>query len=179
MLEVKDLSFHYTKEKNILSDINFTLKKGEMIAVLGNNGIGKSTLLKCLTRILNTTAGEILYQKQDLLKLSQLDLAKYFAYVSQRMSAMELTVDDFIMIGRKPYQSFRVTQKDHEIVNQTKEILEIPSSFSERMIHQLSEGEKQKVMIARALAQEPKFLLLDEPTSNLDVKNQFQVLQKN
>ena len=175
MTEIKNLSYRYPGGPAVLEDVSFSLQEGEFLAILGNNGVGKSTLLKCLNGILRPSGGQVLLQGQDLLKMSPRQIAQKVAFVSQNVPGNELTVHDTVMLGRRPYMKWGFTEQDHEIVHDAMDKLEI-DHIRGRFVCQLSGGQKQKVMLARAWAQQPKILLLDEPTSALDVKNQYQVL---
>lgn len=150
---------------------------GEFLAVLGNNGVGKSTLLKCFNHILSADSGKVMLDGEDLLAMPILEVAKRAAFVSQNVPSTQMTVHDVIMLGRKPYMRWGFTEADHAIVHEVMERLNLVGDIQGRFLNQLSGGERQKVMLARALAQQPKVLLLDEPTSSLDIRNQYQVLQ--
>ena len=176
MLVVKDLQFHYQGGPRVLKKINFTLEDGKFLAILGNNGVGKSTMLKCFNRIIAPDAGEVILNGEDLLKMPVRQVAKRIAFVAQNVPNTQMTVHDMVMLGRRPYMRWGFTEHDHELVHRAMDRLKV-SDFRGRFLNQLSGGERQKVMLARALAQEPKLLLLDEPTSSLDLKNQYQVLQ--
>ncbi len=176
MLKINNLEFSYRSSKKILEKIEFDVENGECVAILGNNGAGKSTLLKCLNKIIIPQKGSVAVNGTDLLQLNRLDIAKNTAYVAQKNEANRITVYDVILLGRKPFIKLSPTKRDYEIVEEIIENLKL-QDLSLRLIDELSGGELQKVMIARALAQQPKVLLLDEPTSYLDLKNQIEVLQ--
>lgn len=176
MLRVKNLSYHYRGGPDILSQVSFEVKSGELLAILGNNGVGKSTILKCFNKILVPYSGKIELDGEDLLKQSTKEVAKKVAFVAQTIPSVQITVHDMVMLGRKPYMKFGFTEADHQKIHQVMAQLEI-EPLRGRFLDQLSGGERQKVMLARAMAQEPRILLLDEPTSSLDIQNQYQVLQ--
>lgn len=176
MLTVENLQFHYQGGPEILKQINFKLENGEFMAILGNNGVGKSTMLKCFNHIIKPDGGVVLLDGENLLKIPVKEVAKRIAFVAQSVPNIQMTVHDMVMLGRKPYMRWGFTEQDHEIVHKAMERMKI-SDLRGRFLNQLSGGERQKVMLARALAQEPKLLLFDEPTSSLDLKNQYHVLQ--
>ena len=176
MMEIKHLSYHYKGYPQVLNDVSFDIEPGKFLAILGNNGVGKSTLLKCFNHILKPDAGEVLLDGQNLLKMSGREVAKQVAFVSQSVPSTQMTVHDVVMLGRRPYMKWGFTPEDHAIVHEAMDRLGL-NAMRGRFLGQLSGGEKQKVMLARALAQQPKALLLDEPTSALDIQNQYQVLK--
>lgn len=176
MIKIDSLKFSYKNNAKILDDIKFDVEHGECIAVLGNNGAGKSTMLKCLNRIISPQHGSVYVEGEDVLQLKQGDIAKKIAYVAQKNEANKFTVFDAILLGRKPYIKVSETKEDIKIVEDIIKRMGL-ENFSLRYLDELSGGELQKVMLARALAQQPKVLLLDEPTSNLDLKNQLEVLK--
>lgn len=174
ILSVQGLKFGYSS-RAVLKDVDFTVSKGDCLAVLGTNGAGKSTLLKCLNRILKPQSGCIYVKRDEVSKLSRTQLAQRVGYVAQKQECSRTTVFDTVLLGRKPYIKWDISQKDREIARRVLELLEL-ESYAFRYLDELSGGELQKVVIARALAQEPDLLLLDEPTSNLDLKNQLEVV---
>lgn len=176
MMQVKDLCYHYKGCPEVLKDISFDIAPGQFLAILGNNGAGKSTLLKCFDHILRPDSGEVLLEGEDLLTMRPREIAKRVAFVSQSVPDTHMTVHDVVMLGRRPYMQWGFTEKDHAIVHEAMDRLGL-DAMRGRFLSQLSGGEKQKVMLARALAQQPKALLLDEPTSALDIQNQYQVLK--
>ena len=176
MMEIKHLSYHYKGYPQVLNDVSFDIEPGKFLAILGNNGVGKSTLLKCFNHILKPDAGEVLLDSQNLVKMSGREVAKQVAFVSQSVPSTQMTVHDVVMLGRRPYMKWGFTPEDHAIVHEAMDRLGL-NAMRGRFLGQLSGGEKQKVMLARALAQQPKALLLDEPTSALDIQNQYQVLK--
>lgn len=175
ILSVNGVQFSYNG-KPVLENIQLAVEEGDFLAILGNNGAGKSTLLKCLNRILRPRSGTIMVEKEDLFRLSRLEIAKRIGYVAQRSESGRLTVFDAVLLGRKPHIKWDAAQNDLAIVREVLKVLGL-EEFSLRYLDELSGGELQKVVLARALAQEPKVLLLDEPTSNLDLKNQLEVLK--
>lgn len=176
MIDVKNISYHYHGGQGVLKNINFTLERGQFLAILGNNGVGKSTLLKCLNRILKAESGAFLLDGENILKMSNHEIAQRIAFVSQNVANTQMTVHDVVMLGRRPYMKWGFTEEDHKIVHDAMHRLNL-EPLRGRFLNQLSGGERQKVMLARALAQQPKLLLLDEPTSSLDIHNQYQVLK--
>lgn len=174
MLEVNGLAYSYGK-RDVLRDIAFSLRRGEMLFILGPNGSGKTTLLKCLNGILKPK-GSVYVEKINLSQLSLQEIAKKMGYVPQRGEASYLTVFDAILLGRKPYIKWEVSDKDIEIVDETIRMLKI-EHLALRKLNELSGGELQLVLIARALAQQPRYLLLDEPTNNLDIRNQIEIIR--
>ena len=176
MICVDHLCYHYKGGRPILRDVSFELETGHFLAVLGNNGVGKSTLLKCMNRILTADSGHCRIDGEDLLTLSHREIAKRVAFVAQHVPDTQMTVHDVVMLGRRPYMKWGFTEKDHQIVHEAMDRLNL-DALRGRFLNQLSGGERQKVMLARALAQQPKLLLLDEPTSSLDIHNQYQVLK--
>ena len=176
MLNIENLSYHYKGGPSVLENVSFQVQDGSFLAILGNNGVGKSTLLKCFNKILTPDSGSVTLDGEELLKLPARDLARKVSFVAQTVPSTQMTVHDMVMLGRKPYMQWSFTERDHEIVHEAMDRLEI-SHLRGRFLSQLSGGERQKVMLARALAQQPKVLLLDEPTSSLDIQNQFQVLE--
>ena len=176
MMEIKNLRFHYKAGPEILRDVSFNLEPGKFLAILGNNGAGKSTLLKCLNHILKPDSGEVILDGENLLTKSSREVARRVAFVSQSVPSTQMTVHDVVMLGRRPYMKWGFTEEDHGIVHDAMHRLDV-EDMRGRFLSQLSGGEKQKVMLARALAQQPKVLLLDEPTSALDIQNQYQVLK--
>ena len=176
MMQIKHLSFHYKGYPEILTDVSFDMEPGKFLAILGNNGVGKSTLLKCFNHILRPDFGEVLLDGEYLLKQSPREVAKQVAFVSQSVPSTQMTVHDVVMLGRRPYMKWGFTEEDHRIVHEAMHRLDV-EDMRGRFLNQLSGGEKQKVMLARALAQQPKVLLLDEPTSALDIQNQYGVLK--
>ena len=174
ILSVDGVEFNYSSHA-VLKKIRFTVEQGDCLAILGPNGVGKSTLLKCINRILKPQAGTILVENDNLLKLSRLEVSRRMGYVAQRHESGRFTVFDAVVLGRKPYIRWDVSAEDLQIVQSILKLLQL-EDFALRHLNELSGGELQKVVIARALAQEPRVLLLDEPTSNLDLKNQLDVL---
>lgn len=176
MIQAQNISYHYRGCPEVLNDVSFELEPGSFLAILGNNGAGKSTLLKCFNGILKADHGQFLLDDENLLQMSHREVAQRMAFVSQNVPNTQMTVHDVVMLGRRPYMKWGFTQQDHEIVHTAMERLNL-QELRGRFLNQLSGGERQKVMIARALAQQPKVMLLDEPTSSLDIRNQYQVLQ--
>ena len=174
ILSVEGVSFRYNSVP-VLEGVSFQLGRGQILGVLGVNGAGKSTLLKCVNKILKPTKGSILLNNEDILRLSGNSIAKRMGYVPQKYSEDNLTVFDTVLLGRKPHIKWAAVKRDYDIVERILHTMKL-DRFALRKVSELSGGESQKVIIARALAQEPDILLLDEPTSNLDLKNQIEVM---
>lgn len=175
MITVKNLDFSYNGNRRILSKVAFDAAEGQCIAILGNNGAGKSTLIKCLNHILAPQGGSVCVNGKDIRIFKRNDIAKCMAYVAQRNAGDRFTVFDSVLLGRKPYIKFEPRQEDLDITGSVIRRMGL-ESLTLRYVDELSGGEMQKVMLARALAQQPRILLLDEPTSNLDLRNQYEVL---
>lgn len=175
MIEVKNLSFAYGK-REILRDISFKAESGEIVGILGNNGAGKSTLVTCLNHILKPKSGKIILNGKDAETLSKRELAQYISYVAQKNEQTQTTVFDSVLLGRKPYIKWSIGQEDIAVCDEIIERVGL-SEMKLRALDELSGGELQKVMLARALVQQPKVMLLDEPTSNLDPKNQYEMMK--
>ena len=174
-LAVAGISFTYNSHP-VLSDISFILEPGQVMCVLGVNGAGKSTLLKCMNRVLKPQGGSIFIGSEDLNSMSRNNVARKVGYVPQRRPDASLNVFESVLLGRKPHLRVTVNKRDYEIVEEIIHGMGLVH-LAMRPVSELSGGEIQKVVIARALAQSPGILLLDEPTSNLDLKNQIEVMR--
>lgn len=176
-LRAQELTYIYPKQtKPVFEKLSLEAYPGSMLAILGNNGAGKSTLLDLLAGITEPEVGTVYVDEQNIGKLNRKQVAKRIAYVAQQQRVPHLSVYDEVLLGRKPHISWTLRPIDREVVSQALLDLEL-EAFSERFCDELSGGERQKVFIARALAQEPHILILDEPTSALDPKNQLEVLR--
>lgn len=176
MIDVRDLHYAYGA-KEVLKGVSFSAQKGEFIAILGNNGTGKSTLMLCLNKIREPKAGTVTVNEQNVLTLPRKACAKLMSYVAQKAELSEATVYDTVMLGRLPYMNWQSTPHDHALCEAVIAKLNL-EPLKMRTVSTLSGGEQQKVMLARALVQEPEVLLLDEPTSSLDIKNAHEMLSE-
>lgn len=174
LIEVKDLSFKY--DGYILRNVEFEVERGSFVSLLGVNGAGKSTLLKNLNRVLKPSRGTVYLNGKNLLRLRRREMARTMACVAQHNEPIKSTVFDMILVGRVPYINREVSAEDCRKVEEIIGKLEL-EGYAMRDASTLSGGEFQKVVLARALAQEPEVILLDEPTSNLDIKNQLDVMR--
>jgi iron complex transport system ATP-binding protein len=174
ILKLRNMAFSYRSEK-VLDDVTFEVHEGELVALLGPNGVGKTTLLRCINAILKPQHGAVLIDGEDIKHLSGREVAKRIGYVAQKNESARLTAFDAILLGRKPHIQWKVSKRDMEIVDAAIKRLGLEHLML-RYIDEMSGGEFQKVCIARAIVQEPKILLLDEPTASLDLKNQLDIL---
>ncbi len=177
LLNVNNLSFTYT-ETPVLRNVSLPIHSGEWVGVIGPNGSGKSTLIKLLGGLLKAPSNSIHFRNQDIKSYSRLDLAREIAWVPQETtSPFSFTAYEMVMMGRHPYlKAFRFeSQDDHDICHRAMEVTST-TEFKARKFSELSGGEKQRVLIASAIVQSPRIMLLDEPTASLDLKYQVQVL---
>lgn len=171
MLKVENIEYK-TKQTKILRGVSLQVHPGEFVGVIGPNGSGKSTLLKNIYRMLTPTSGEILLDGKSLIKMSNRKMAERLAVVAQESEAnFDFTVGEVVQMGRYPRKKMMeaANDEDREIVNQSLGMVGM-DEFLERSFLTLSGGEKQRVLIARALAQETEMIILDEPTNHLDMK---------
>lgn len=177
MIQVNGIGFAYEKKK-VLQDIGFHLPKGSVCAVMGLNGSGKSTLIKLISNLLPLKEGDISIDGVLLPQYGTRELAKKIAYVPQHQDIVfDFTVFDTVMMGRNPYQGRweTETQADRDIVLSVLELCHL-IRLKDRMLSQLSGGELQRTLIARAIAQQAPVMLLDEPLSNLDIIHKFEIM---
>lgn len=159
----------------VLKDITLDLTGPKFVSIMGPNGVGKSTLIHCINKILTPTAGTVMIDDQDVTEITLKEMAKVVGYVPYSANdTFPLSVVDTVLMGRHPYSKWNTLDKDLDIVYETLARLGI-THLAMRSFNELSAGQHQKVMLARGLVQEPKILLLDEPTSNLDVRHQLDV----
>lgn len=174
-LQAKDIIFGYDSNP-VLDNVNFEIAPSRLVTIVGPNGSGKSTLIKCMDRIVSPQGGSILIDRKDVTKMSRMDVARYLSYVPQSsIRIFPTNVFDTILMGRRPHIGWLGSDGDEEKVWDVLRLLNIErlamSNFNE-----LSGGQQQKVLIARALVQEAEVMLLDEPTSNLDIWHQLDVM---
>jgi iron complex transport system ATP-binding protein len=174
-LKVRDVEFSYNNGQNVLNNIQMTVGANEVLTILGPNGVGKTTLLKCINGLLKIRTGTIMIDEEEIRKMRRVEVAKRIGYVPQRADVSKITVFDSVLLGRKPHITWDVSKKDIRIAKEIINRLGL-DALSLKYIDEISGGEFQKVQIARALVQEPKVLLLDEPTSNLDLCNQHRIM---
>jgi len=176
-IQIRDLSFAY-KDRAVLHAISLSVERGEMVGILGPNGSGKTTLLKILSAVLSGR-GEVELKGKSIESYGRRDLSRLFAVVQQETRLnFPYTAAEIVLMGRASYHSpFALEgEKDLAVARASMDLTD-SLSLSDRYLHELSGGEKQRVMIARALAQEPEILLLDEPSAFLDLKHQVQVFE--
>ncbi len=179
MLEIKAAGFSYNARNTVFDHINFQIRPGEIVTILGPNGAGKSTLLKCINRILTLKTGDILFNQESLLKIPRKKIGTLMGYVSQsEESTFPFNALEMVLMGRAAHLNIFQSpgDRDRTIAESAMQYLGI-EHLSGRLYKDLSGGESQLVTIARALSAEPGVLLLDEPTSHLDLKNQMTVLK--
>lgn len=174
-LNVQDLFYSYGP-REVLHGLSFEADAGGILGVAGPNGCGKTTLIKCIDRIFEPK-GKILLDGADIMKMTEIEVARRIAYVPQAFTVgMAMTVFETILLGRRPYIRWSVSDEDLRKVHEIIRILKI-RDLAFRKMTQISGGERQKVMVARAMVQDPDVLLLDEPTSALDLKHQLEVME--
>ncbi|EPJ49454.1 MAG: hypothetical protein OFPII_01190 [Osedax symbiont Rs1] len=179
VMRVINLSWGPNKSSTLLNKLNFNIQKNEILGIVGANGAGKSSLLRCLYRVHKPSEGYIYLAEQDIWKLTPQIFSQQVAVVLQESPAeFSLTVKQIIEMGRTPY--FRlfgsINNSDDAIINEIIEQLSL-APFINRVFTELSGGEKQRVYLARALAQQPDILILDEPTNHLDIRHQLEIMQ--
>jgi len=174
-ITIKGLTFGYNGSR-ILDGLDLVIGDSQILGLVGPNGSGKTTLIKCIDRILKPK-GSILLNGTEIESIGRTEIAKRLGYVPQSSSTpLATTVFDAVLMGRRPHISWRVSDFDLDKVSEIIELLNL-EGLAMRDFSQLSGGQKQKVLIARALAQEPEVLLLDEPTSSLDMRHQLEVME--
>lgn len=177
-IKVDDLNITLEKN-NILKDINIEVDNKEVVGIIGPNGSGKSTLLKCIYRVLKPNDGAILLDNIDIKDMSVKESSKRLAVLSQHNNYnFDFTVKDIVLMGRSPHKKFmeRDNKDDYDIANEALKKVDM-FEFKDRSFQSLSGGEQQRVILARALAQQPQCLILDEPTNHLDIKYQLQLMR--
>ena len=175
-ISVHNLEFNYNGTP-VLKNVTSYIEKGDFVALVGPNGSGKSTLIKCLNGILKAKRGSIMIEDRKIDSILASELAKQMAYVPQNEYKKPVfTVFDMVLLGRKPYFNWKPGKNDIDVTHQILKTLHL-ESIAMKEVNKLSGGQQQTVIIARALAQEPEILLLDEPTANLDIKHQIEVLE--
>ena len=177
MLEIKGLSFAYETDKPVLRGVDLSLGDGQVGILLGRNGAGKSTLLKIITGVLKPAEGSVLFDGRDLLAMTRRERASLVAYVPQQIDFGDLTVYQTVLTGRVSYYSIKPSKSDLDVVERVISEMDL-GGVSCRNVQELSGGERQKVAIARALAQEPRVLVFDEPTGNLDIANELLIIRE-
>jgi iron complex transport system ATP-binding protein len=174
MIDIRDIRFSYGKNE-VLKGISFQSMENTVISILGPNGTGKTTFLKCVCGVHKPSSGEILVDGTDISKLGGRELAKKIAFVPQSAPTSRMSVFDSVLIGRKPYIEWGATKKDIDKVTEIIDALGM-SDIALKYTDEISGGEFQKAQIARAIVQEPSVLILDEPTNNLDISNQHRTM---
>lgn len=180
LLELRNVACGYEASHPILTDVNFTVESGEICCLLGPNGVGKTTLFRSILQLMPTLGGEIRIDGQDIRHWKSAHLAKYMAYVSQyHVPPFPYQVKDVVLLGRVNSTGYfsQPKKEDFEIVENVMEDMGI-RHLRDRSYTDISGGQRQLVMIARALAQQPHFLVLDEPTASLDYGNSVRVLKQ-
>lgn len=178
MIKIKDLSVNYG-DKTVLKDINLTIRKNSITSIIGPNGCGKSTLLKAMSRNLQYQEGSVTYDQIDIKTIASKTFAKLLAILPQNPRVPgDFTVKELLSYGRYPYVKFggRMTSRDYNVIDWALGKTDM-MGYKNRQVNTLSGGERQRAWIAMALAQEPQVLLLDEPTTYLDIEHQFEVLE--
>lgn len=177
MIRLKEFTIGFEK-RVLLKDVNISLKRGVLISLIGRNGAGKSTFLRALAGLNPNFSGEILIEGENIKKISKPALASLISFVNtNRPRISNLKCRDIIALGRSPYTDWigRLKEEDHKAITEALESVNM-ADFAEKYLDQLSDGESQRIMIARALAQDTPIIILDEPTSFLDLPNRYEIV---
>ena len=174
MIEFKNVTFSYDKKKNVIKDVTFTLNDGECAILLGPNGVGKTTILRCILGELKPTSGTVLVDNKDNKGLKNKDLSKAISFVPQNINGTDLTVSETILLGRLPSFDLFPKREDYIALNDVLDQFSL-NEIKDKNTFEISGGEKQKVAIARAYIQNTSTIIFDEPTSNLDIKAQVMI----
>lgn len=178
MIEFKNLSVGFNHQ-SVLSNLSGMIEEGKLIALMGINGVGKSCFLKTMTTVNPPLSGELTIDQKNISEFSHQDIAKTMAVVlTDKIEADFLRVEELIRLGRSPHTNFwgRLSKSDTQAIDDVLKLLNI-NSISERYFSDLSDGQKQKVLLARALVQSPRFLFLDEPTTYLDIPSKIELMK--
>ena len=178
MLKIENLHFNYGgSSRDVLRGANLELSEGQVGILLGKNGSGKTTLFKSLLGIVKPKKGSITFRGENLLKLNRLQRARRIAYVPQDIQFGDLSVFDSVLMGRISYFGIRAGKEDLESVEQLLKDMGL-MELAHRNVTELSGGERQKIAIARAMAQEPQLMVFDEPTGNLDIQSEQLIIRE-
>lgn len=178
MLDVKDVRYSYRGRHEVLKGVSFTIDDGDILCLLGSNGVGKTTLIRCILGFEKPSAGQVVVDGRDVQRLSVRDRAHHMAYVPQYSSlAFPYAAREVVRMGRISHMATGASHSraDQRAVDEALERLQV-THLAERRFQEMSGGERQMVLVARALAQEARLLVMDEPTANLDYHNQVKIL---
>ncbi len=173
--EIDDIKFSYGS-RQVLDGVSFTVEKDNIISILGPNGVGKTTLIKCINKVLTPDTGAVFLEGNNLHQMRKRDIAKNIGYVPQKSELSRTTVFDSVLLGRRPHFEWDISEKDIRLAGRVLHLLGL-DELALKYVDEISGGEYQLVQMARVLVQKPKVILLDEQTNRLDLSNQHMIMQ--